>query len=660
MSDLTVGSLFSGIGGFDLAAERMGMTVAWQSEIEPYACKVLARRFPGVSNLGDVTKIEDAPPVDIITFGSPCQDLSVAGKRAGMEGARSGLFFEAVRIIERVRPAFALWENVPGALSSNQGRDFAACLDALADIGALDIGWRVLDAQHFGIPQRRRRVFLVADFAARRAAQILALSEGGDGHPAPRRSAGQATAATLRSRSHGAGVNPPGRGGEDDDNLVYAIQGNMIGREDKNGPAGVGGTADTMFTLNTVDVHAVAPCDTRRYGKGTDSDASDALIYQCHGNNVGEMGTLRAEGTSSGNGAPFVVADPLIYDQQNDAVLQGAVGTLQAEGMARQNRGFLVADLAQITSKANRSRVEAGLPSSTLAAESQMVAFTNRGAAPDGAHETLPAASHGALPMVASIPEDTESNGYNASIGGGPNADAAQTRSREVLRALREQAGEAAGEGWGLGVVAALQQAGLLQSPLHGGGVRREAGEAGPELGDGAPSLTRDDPEGAVLNVWHAEWLGRASQERRLAGQLTRELGAALSDLSQPGPRQGGALRGLWEASERLGLLRQALSAVQEVRRSAAVQAESAQPAGEADQVDNRTAKGAGAWGVRRLTPLSLECERLQGFPDAWTCLHDHPQPCDCPDGARYRCLGNAVAVPVAEWLLGRIAAVAS
>ncbi len=171
----TYGELFAGVGGFSLGLEQVGMECAWQVEIDPYCQMVLGRHWPHVPRHLDVRTVgaHNLAPVDLITFGSPCQDLSVAGLRKGLAGGRSGLFFEAVRIIRELRPTYALWENVPGALSSHDGRDFGAVLDALADAGAMDLCWRVLDARWFGVPQRRRRLFLVADFRGHRAAQIL-------------------------------------------------------------------------------------------------------------------------------------------------------------------------------------------------------------------------------------------------------------------------------------------------------------------------------------------------------------------------------------------------------------------------------------------------------------------------------------------------------
>ena len=166
---MKLGSLFDGIGGFPLAASRHGIEPVWASEIEPFPIEVTRRHFPDMVHLGDITKINGAEiePVDIISFGSPCQDLSVAGKRAGMDGERSGLFYEAIRIIKEMRdatdgqyPTALVWENVPGALSSNDGDDILAVLDCLNDMGYV-VDLNILDAQHMGVPQRRRRVFAV-------------------------------------------------------------------------------------------------------------------------------------------------------------------------------------------------------------------------------------------------------------------------------------------------------------------------------------------------------------------------------------------------------------------------------------------------------------------------------------------------------------------
>jgi len=210
MQNLKLGSLFSGSGGFELAGMLAGITPVWASEVEPFAVRVTTKRIPFMKHYGDISAMDGGKiePVDIITFGSPCQDMSVAGKRSGLDGSRSSLFYEAVRIIKEMRsatngkyPRYIVWENVPGAFSSNGGQDFKAVLEAVigiveenAEVPAptqggwpyadlyLGDGWsvayRTLDAQYWGVPQRRRRIFLVADFAGGSAPDILFKSEG--------------------------------------------------------------------------------------------------------------------------------------------------------------------------------------------------------------------------------------------------------------------------------------------------------------------------------------------------------------------------------------------------------------------------------------------------------------------------------------------------
>ena len=175
---LTVGSLFSGVGCFDLGLERAGMRCIWQCEADKTARSVLKRHWPDVPIYEDIRKIDteqlvrDGLRPDVIVGGWPCQDLSVAGRRAGLAGERSGLFFEMLRVIEGLRPQWFIAENVPGLLSSNGGEDFAAVLRGLVQCG-YGVSWRILDAQFFGVPQRRRRVFLVGHFGSGCSAQVL-------------------------------------------------------------------------------------------------------------------------------------------------------------------------------------------------------------------------------------------------------------------------------------------------------------------------------------------------------------------------------------------------------------------------------------------------------------------------------------------------------
>ena len=236
---LTLGSLFDGSGGFPLGGILAGIEPRWASEIEPFCVRVTTKRLPQVRHLGDIKAINGGKiePVDIITFGSPCTNLSIAGKRAGLHGEQSSLFFEAIRVIKEMRcathgkyPRYIVWENVTGAFSSSQGRDFQSVLTEivrvrepeapevpmpekggwpLADV-LLGDGWsvayRTFDAQHFGVAQRRRRIFLVADFAGRCAGKVLFESEGVSGYSTARFRAWQDAARAASDCAHAAGA----------------------------------------------------------------------------------------------------------------------------------------------------------------------------------------------------------------------------------------------------------------------------------------------------------------------------------------------------------------------------------------------------------------------------------------------------------------------
>lgn len=318
MKKLTLGSLFDGIGGFPLAAQRCGIKTLWASEIEPNCIAITKRHFPGMRHLGDITKINGGkiPPVDIISFGSPCQDLSISGKQAGLSGKRSRLFREAVRIIYEMReatngiyPAFAVWENVPGAFSSNKGEDFRTVLEeitkasipmpdsgrwaqsGMVGISGADVAWRQMDAQRWGIPQRRKRIFLVADFRGRRAAEILFKPESLLGYTPQGREQKQATAGqfadSVRTENSRAGeiigldfahadsvvrifagkaptlVQNMGRGGGQVPCVMYEEKRNVIpvrgeaqGNKKSNG-LGVGKAGEPCQTLTASEIHGV-------------------------------------------------------------------------------------------------------------------------------------------------------------------------------------------------------------------------------------------------------------------------------------------------------------------------------------------------------------------------------------------------------------------
>lgn len=232
---LTLGSLFDGSGGFPLGGVIAGITPKWAAEIEPFPIRVTSVRFPNMTHLGNISEVSgsEIEPVDIITFGSPCQDMSVAGKREGLGGNRSSLFYEAIRIIKEMReatngkyPRYIVWENVPGAFSSNKGEDFRAVLNEICKVKqecvsvpkpakwenagrimgeGFSIAWRLLDAQYWGVPQRRQRIYLVADFDGGSAGKILFESEGVSGYSAQGFKSWQDTANGITEGSHETG-----------------------------------------------------------------------------------------------------------------------------------------------------------------------------------------------------------------------------------------------------------------------------------------------------------------------------------------------------------------------------------------------------------------------------------------------------------------------
>ena len=354
--------LFAGAGGLSRGLDAAGMTCDAHAEIEPHARAVLRRHWPDTPLYGDVTAVDWTVHrgVDLVAGGSPCQDLSVAGKRAGLEGARSGLFFELVRAWNETGAPYCLWENVDGARSSNKGADFAAVLSAFvgaavavpadgwrsSGVAAGSTGvaaWRVLDLQHFGPPQRRRRVFVLAARAGGcDPAEVLALSEGLCGHPAPRErqsqdAAGGAasgvgggialnisdgqprlsdTMATLDKRSGGSGV-----GAQTSGAVLAAIPLQEIGKRtgvsttDVRAGIGIGEAGDAMYTLQATAQHGVMTFAER----GSVAFTPGNLVRGAGDAPSDVMQTLKADfGRGSGDQSPHVLAfEPRYYTRDN-------------------------------------------------------------------------------------------------------------------------------------------------------------------------------------------------------------------------------------------------------------------------------------------------------------------------------------------------------
>ena len=314
---MRLGSACSGVGCIDLGLERAGFEPAWQIEIDSTCRDVLARHWPDVERLED---LKDAarttlPRVDLIAGGTPCQDLSVAGKGAGLDGERSGIFFDFVRLADSQPWAFVLWENVAGALSSNSGRDFALVLEGFAGVGfgVPPEGWRnagvafgplrwvvwwLADAQYFGVAQRRRRVYLVAGPRGRCGPEVLLESEGVRGDPPPSREAGTRSAGILAGGSNGRGW----RCGADEaaGGALVVDEVQITTHPENRANPKPGDPSPTLAGTGRPMVYSLQDSPEGQNGLGVSEDQSYALtgrdrhaVYQCHGSNVGPMGTLR-------------------------------------------------------------------------------------------------------------------------------------------------------------------------------------------------------------------------------------------------------------------------------------------------------------------------------------------------------------------------------
>lgn len=334
--EMTLGSLFDGIAGFPLAAAQNGIKTIWASEIVGDCIDIVKKHFPEIQHLGDITKINggEIPPVDIISFGSPCQNLSTAGNQKGLDGEKSQLFFEAIRIIYEMRgatngkyPKYIIWENVAGAFSSNKGQDFRRVLEEITKTyipmpnsrrwatsgmvrsAAGSTAWRQLDAQYWGVPQRRKRIYLVHNFNGERAPEILFECERVLGYTAQGRTEGKNIAGSAGNSVEATGTGTAagflplnsgranGVGYEDEKSptltknppaTVYTIAGNAIGRMGRNGGNQLGVGQDISYTLTAADRHAIA--------------APEAFRLSSFGGFAEGVGTLRASGGDNGGG----------------------------------------------------------------------------------------------------------------------------------------------------------------------------------------------------------------------------------------------------------------------------------------------------------------------------------------------------------------------
>lgn len=354
---MTLGSLFDGSGGFPLAGLAHGITPVWASEIEPFPIRVTTKRIPEMKHYGDASKMhgDKIEPVDIITFGSPCQDMSVAGRRDGLGGARSSLFYEAVRVIKEMRcatggkyPRYIVWENVPGVFSSNKGEDFRCVLEAVIGIAEpnakvpmpekarwpyadlyMGDGWsvayRTLDAQYWGVPQRRRRIYLVADLAGGSAGEILFECEGLSGNPAQSRRAGKGTPRSLASGlGNASDICLSDQGGQQMD-LSYGISGTL--RASMNGYAPIVLENHAQDGRVKIAEGNVAPTLSSHMGTG----GNDQTLFEPCGWDGGQVSPTLTRQNAGG--------DQRMPDNGNfSCVLQAfGIGSRHSKGMMSDN-----------------------------------------------------------------------------------------------------------------------------------------------------------------------------------------------------------------------------------------------------------------------------------------------------------------------------------
>lgn len=571
---LIYGSVCSGIEAASVAWHPLGWRAAWLAEIEPFPSAVLAHHYPDVPNLGDMTKLAqrvlsgeiEAP--DVLVGGTPCQAYSVAGMREGLNDARGQLtlrYMELADAIDLIRakagkpPCIIVWENVPGVLSDKTNA-FGCFLAGLAgedvelqppgnkwsNAGCVfgpkrAIAWRTLDAQYFGLAQRRRRVFLVA--SARKGfdpCQVLFEWDGMRRDTAPRRESREETAGTLTART-GRGSFP----GTDE-----ACSGYLQ-------PAAFGGNNQS----GSIDVATARNACASASASGRLDFESETFIVQ-------SVALRGCEGM-----AVCVTSD--------------ITHTLKADGFDGSEDG-----------------TGRGQPIVTC-----------------GKNETL----------------------YNQGFTQwSENASAQETYPGTLLRILQEKVGEETFAKWGLGILGSLQQAEILRQALHGIGIRPAAFSRSWVV-HCALSRPEDRTAWLMQSLREAGCERCSSQGWEPPEQLARELGAYLSELSQPGAQSARFMRDLRPAAKGSRVLRQALSAIQEMGR----------PDG------SETQSAHGGYAVRRLTVE--ECEFLQGFPRGYT-LVPHPtgrrkDPTRmASDGPRYKALGNSMAVPVMAWIGKRIA----
>ena len=626
---LTLGSLFDGIGGFPYAASFYGIMPLWASEIVPECVSVTKKHFPDMEHFGDITKLHGGklPPVDIITFGSPCQDLSVAsGKRLGLAGERSGLFLEAIRIIREMQeatngeyPKFALWENVPGALSSSSRRDFKAVLEAFTETEVpmpgsgrwanagmvrgrgVDLAWCVYDAQYFGTAQRRRRIFLVADFRGTRAGEILFVPKSLSGYFAAGGTPRQGPAAYAQSGAGTAGAGIDGYNAQMTGHVAATLGTNCGMSTGRNGviemPDGMG---------------AAVPAISMRIRCG------------CEGGGKGPLLQIEKSGTLATGNDQYLFAPKNAVEILND---QGG------DSLSVEKGGV---------SPTLRSQTHGNLPITAYAIQGSMIGRADgNGPQGDGINENV------------SFTLNTIDRHAVCMATGQSNAEIMEEKS-PTLVAGHEQpivthpqiAGTLCASGAGLSRPAG--QGNELDFCVVSAGFKHKAGSQSGSIGfqeETAPTLLAGQQSAVmkayVIGAYHS---GGMLSDNPQSGFYETDTARTL-DLNGGNPccNQGGmaVVEGA-DGPEAAAVDCRNLRETDEVSGTLLAKAASG---GYSLNYQNPVRTGLC---VRRLTPT--EAERLQGYPDGWTEAGADGRAIS--DTKRYQMLGNSVAVPCVAYIM--------
>ena len=737
------GSVCSGIEAASVAWESLGWQAQWYSEIEHFPSAVLAHRFPTVPNLGDMTQIHNTEhfngtTIDILVGGTPCQSFSVAGLRKGLDDTRGQLMLTFCELAARKRPKWVVWENVPGVLSSNKGEDLASFLGLLTGreihppvggwknsgiiegIGsAYGVAWTVLDAQYFGVAQRRRRVFAIGYLGDWRPAAAVLFeyhrlsgdikegrkkrkatssdAEGGSESSGFRMTAfgeyaDDNSASTLKQRDYkdatdlvthafkvrggsevetgeqgGTPGKKAGKGYLGSDELAFtigttqdqqiaqpiALAENTIGRQPMNGGNGDGFTEKgPMYTLNATGVHGVA----------------QPIAYENHPSDsrVKEMGNTCSTVTSkygTGGGNTPLVAQPVPFRKAKRAQSKDDHETWEQDEKTNTLNAFDTGDIrttqavvqpiaVDCYNQTINERTTQTIGSSASDVNHYGAVLTptiiDRAAFNQGANAQYDIKIEEGQTMSSLVAKGPHGVAYANILEGNPfidtfvnkglnHASTQEGNSVKVLSILREKIGTKAFAQWGLGVFNTLQSTQILQSDLHGVDVR-PATFSDSRFIYGSLSCKENDSTWLMQSLREAGCERCASQGWELSKQHIGELRAYLSELSHEKPQSKRFLHDLWEADERFGLLRQALSKIQDTWKSFVGESKSTQT----------------PYAIRRLTPF--ETEILQGFPRGWTRIPYRNKPAEqCPDGPRYKACGNSMAVPCMAYLGKRI-----